>query len=71
LSNAHGTITLALHGWVQSAFSQPPTEMVYTVTGGTGDFVHLSGYGIVALQRIPAPTAFGHHPTGAITLNFS
>jgi hypothetical protein len=71
LSNAHGTITLALHGRVQSAFSQLPTEMVYTVTGGTGAFVHLNGYGVVALQRIPAPTAFEHHPTGVITLNFS
>jgi hypothetical protein len=71
LSNAHGTITLALHGPVQPAFSQPPAELVYSVTRGTGDFQHLSGYGTVGVQRIPAPIALGQPPTGAVTLTFT
>jgi hypothetical protein len=71
LSNAHGTITLALHGPLQAGFSQPPSELVYSVARGTGNFQHLRGYGTVAMQRIPAPTALGQPPTGVITLTFS
>jgi hypothetical protein len=71
LSSPHGTITLALQGAVQPAFSQPPPELVYAVTRGTGTFRHLSGYGTVAMHRLPAPTAFGQPPTGVITLTFS
>jgi hypothetical protein len=71
LSNAHGTITLALHGPVQPSFSQVPPELIYSVTRGTGDFQHLRGYGVVGMQRIPAPTALGQPPTGVINLAFS
>jgi hypothetical protein len=71
LSNAHGTITLALHGPVQSAFNQPPSELVYSVTRGTGDFRHLAGHGTVGMRRLPAPTALGRPPTGIVTLTFS
>jgi hypothetical protein len=71
LTNAHGTITLALHGAVQSAFSQPPSTLVYSVTGGTGAFRHLTGYGTVDMHRVPAPVSFGHPQTGTITLTFS
>jgi hypothetical protein len=71
LSDARGTITLKLHGPVQAAFSQPPEELVYTVTGGTGAFQHLGGYGAVGLRRIPAPVVFGHPPVGTVILTFS
>ena len=71
LSNAHGTITLALHGGVQPGFSQIPPELVYAVAGGTGDFAHLGGYGTVGVHRVPAPTAVGQPQTGVVTLNFS
>jgi hypothetical protein len=71
LSNAHGTITLTLHGPVQPAFSQVPPELVYVVSGGTGEFAHLSVYGVVGIHLTPAPTALGQPPTGAVTLTFS
>jgi hypothetical protein len=71
LSNAQGTITLALHGPVQQAFSQPPSVLVYVVTRGTGSFRHMTGYGAVVMQRIPAPTALGQPAAGVITLNFT
>jgi hypothetical protein len=71
LSNARGTITLALHGAVQTGFSQPPTELVYVVTAGTGAFSHVSGYGAVGMIRHPAPTAFGQPPSGVISFTFS
>jgi hypothetical protein len=71
LSSARGTITLALHGAVQTAFSQPPSVLVYSVTAGTGAFQHLSGYGAVEMHRFPAPIAFGQPPRGVVTFTFS
>lgn len=71
LSNGHGTITIAVHGAVQPAFSQVPSNLVYSVIKGTGDFRHLTGYGSLAIQRTPAPIAFGHAPSGRMTLSFS
>ncbi len=71
LTNAHGSITLALHGSVQPGFSAVPPELVYSVTGGTGDFGHLSGYGTVGMHLTPAPVAFGQPPTGAVGLTFA
>jgi hypothetical protein len=71
LSNAHGTIAIELHGVVQPAFSQVPPVLVYSVTKGTGDFRHLTGYGSVAIQRTPAPVAIGRPPVGRIALSFS
>ena len=71
LSNSHGTITIELHGAVQPAFSQVPSDLVYSVTKGTGDFRHLTGYGSVAIHRTPAPVAFGQPPVGRVTFSFS
>ena len=71
LTNAHGSITLALHGPTQQAFGTLPSELVYTVSGGTGDYSHLSGYGTVGLHTTPAPVAFGQPPAGAVALTFA
>ena len=70
LSNAHGTITLALHGRVQPGFAAIPNELVYSVSGGTGDFQHLTGYGVLGVKMTPAPIAPGQPPTGIIDLKF-
>jgi hypothetical protein len=70
LSNDRGTITLALHGPVQSAFSQPPAELVYSVVRGTGHFRHVSGYGTVGIKRVPVPSAPRQPATGSVTLTF-
>jgi hypothetical protein len=59
LSDARGTITLALHGRVQPGFSPLPPEFVYSLSGGTGTYQRLRGYGVVALTLTPASTAFG------------
>ncbi len=71
LTSAHGSITLALHGPAQPGFSAVPAELVYAVSGGTGDYSHLSGYGTVGLRLTPAPVAFGQPPVGAVALTFS
>ena len=71
LTNAHGSITLALHGAVQPGFSAVPPELVYSVTGGTGDYSHLNGYGTVGLHTTPTPVAFGQPPVGAVALTFA
>ena len=71
LTSAHGSITLALHGPVQPGFSAVPPELVYSVTGGTGDFSHLSGYGTVGMHRTPAPVTFGQPPAGTVALTFA
>jgi hypothetical protein len=71
LANAHGTITIALHGPLQSGFSSLPSQLHYTITGGTGDFQHLSGSGRVELTVIPAPIAFGRPAQGNFSLKFS
>ena len=71
LTSAHGSITLALHGPVQPGFSVVPPELVYAVTGGTGDYGHLTGYGTVGMHLTPAPVAFGQPPAGAVALTFS
>jgi hypothetical protein len=71
LTNAHGTITLTLHGPTQQAFSPIPRELVYVVSGGTGSYSHLSGYGTVGIALSPAPVAVGHPQTGSIALTFS
>ena len=70
LSNAHGTITLALHGRVQPGFAAIPGELVYSVSGGTGDFQHLAGYGVLGAKMTPAPIAPGQPPAGSIDLMF-
>jgi hypothetical protein len=44
---------------------------VYVVTGGTGAYSHLTGYGTVGMTLVPAPVPFGHPPMGTITLAFS
>jgi hypothetical protein len=71
LTGAQGTITLALHGPIQPAFGAVPHELVYVVTGGTGAYSHLTGYGTLDTTLTPAPVAFGHPPTGIIALTFS
>lgn len=71
LTNARGTITLALHGPVQHAFGTLPHELVYSVSGGTGAYSHVTGYGTVGMTLLPAPVAFGQAPAGTITLRFS
>ena len=71
LTSAHGSITLALHGPVQPGFSAVPHELVYSVTGGTGAYRHLTGYGTVGMTLRPAPVAFGQPPVGAVALTFA
>ena len=68
LQNESGSMTLTLHGPVQSAFSPIPRELVYSITGGSGEFQNANGYGIVNIGFLPAPTAFGLPPRGDITI---
>lgn len=68
LQNENGTMTLALHGPVQSKFSPIPRELVYSITSGSGAYQNANGYGIVNIGYLPAPTAFGLPPRGDITI---
>ena len=71
LSNSQGTITLELHGRTQPGFSPLPSEMVYSVSQTTGAYSHLSGYGVVDMQRTPTPIIFNQPQTGTINFYFS
>ncbi len=70
LSNSQGTITLALHGGMQKGLSPLPPELVYAISGSTGAYQHMAGYGVVGITHHPAPTAFGLPPRGFLTLAF-
>ena len=54
-----------------SAFSPIPSELVYSITGGTGAYANLKGYGIAAFTFSPGTTTPGHAATGSYTLKFS
>jgi hypothetical protein len=71
LTGAQGTITLLLHGQIQHGFAALPRELVYTVSGGTGAYSHLTGYGTVGMTLMPAPAPLGHPPMGTIAFLFS
>ena len=45
LTNAKGSITLALTGPVQPGFAPPPTSMTYTIQGATGAYAGMTGRG--------------------------
>jgi hypothetical protein len=70
LTGAQGTITLALHGRVQSGI---PPELVYSVSGGTGAYSHLTGYGTVGMTFVNQLPPVGVHPGagGTFVLAFS
>jgi hypothetical protein len=53
LSNAQGSITLALVGPPQPGFSPPPSELQYMITGGTGAYAGITGQGTVILLETP------------------
>jgi hypothetical protein len=65
LSGPRGTLTLALHGPPQPAYSPFPPEFVYTVSGGA------SGYGAVAIGFATALVWPDAVPVGSMSLSFS
>jgi hypothetical protein len=71
LKNAHGTITINVHGSVQPSFAPIPRDLVYVVAKGTGDFQHLTGYGSLKVTLIPAIVGHNQAPRGTINLIFS
>ena len=71
LSDARGSITLELHGGKQSAFSPIPSELVYSISGGTGFYSYANGYGVVGFSFTPAPTAVGFPLTGSYAIKLS
>jgi hypothetical protein len=71
LKNSHGTITINVHGPVQSSFAPIPRDLVYVVAKGTGAFQHLTGYGSLHVTLIPAKVGHNEAPRGTINLGFS
>ena len=55
LTNAKGTLTVELHGPIQPGFSPIPSELVYSISGGTGAYAHAKGYGVTNLSFMPYP----------------
>ena len=53
LTNAKGSLTLELHGPIQPGFAQIPSELVYSISGGTGAYAHAKGYGVTHLTFMP------------------
>lgn len=47
LHDYKGTITIDLHSLPRPQYSGVPYEMVYSITGGTGAYAGLKGYGVV------------------------
>ena len=70
LTNARGSLALDLHGREMPAFSPLPSELVYSIGGGTGDYAGTKGYGITAFTYLPAPTAHGLPAAGTFTVAF-
>jgi hypothetical protein len=71
LSDAKGSITLELHGGRQPTFSPIPSELVYSITGGTGAYSHSKGYGVAGFSFTTAPTAVGFPLTGSFAIKLS
>lgn len=69
LTNAHGSLTVNLHGREMPAFSPVPSELVYAIRSGTGEYAALRGYGVAAFAFTPAPTAHGLPTAGAFTVS--
>src|SRR5262245_42471800 len=67
--NARGTVTLALEGPEQPAFSPLPQTFSYRITGATGGYAGLSGSGQLSLALAGASTGGVQDPThGSFTL---
>lgn len=62
LHDYKGTITIDLHSLPRPQYSGVPFEMVYTITGGTGAYAGLKGYGLAT---------FTFNANGAYTLKVS
>jgi hypothetical protein len=56
LTNAKGSLMLDLHGLPQPGFNPIPSELVYSVAGGTGAYAGTRGYGLTHLSFAPNPT---------------
>ena len=54
LSDARGTLTLTLTGPQQEGFANLPDRFDYTITNGSGAFLHVKDSGTVVLVRDPA-----------------
>ena len=55
LTNATGSLTIELHGPVQPGFAPIPSDLVYSISGGTGAYAHAKGYGVTHLTFTPYP----------------
>ena len=71
LSNPYGTLTLELHGPIQNGFSPVPSELVYSISGGTGSFSGVKGYGVVQTSFTLAPVAVGMQMIGHFRIAFN
>lgn len=67
LSNAKGTLTLALTGPLQAGFSPLPVTFAYHATGGTGAYAHLPSHSFLNLYLTPAK---GGGSGGTVVINF-
>jgi len=56
LSNAHGSVTLAIRGTTRSLYGTLPNWLSYSVVAGTGDFVRFRDYGaLLVTKRYTSP----------------
>jgi hypothetical protein len=74
LSNARGTVTLALEGPTQPGFSAPPSTFAYTIVRGTGAYAARHGHGTLTMSLVPehsgVPVTLQHLASGRVTIQF-
>jgi len=70
LTNARGTIMLALEGPLQPGFSPIPTKFHYTLSG-TGAYEHINGSGRLTLKEIAIPSGSEPNVLGAYKMRIS
>ena len=68
LTNANGSVTLALTGPTQAGFARLPVTFAYHVSGGTGAYAHATGHAFLNLYLTPTPGGDGSH--GTVLINF-
>jgi hypothetical protein len=71
LTNQYGSLTVELHSGILPAHSSIPTELVYSISGGTGAYAQTRGYGIADFSFVQATFVYGTPHTGLFGMKLS
>jgi len=71
LTNQYGSLTVDLHSGIRPAQSAIPSELVYSISGGTGAYAQTKGYGVADFAFVPATVVYGTPHTGYFWMKLS